>query len=63
MKREPLDSSCDNLVAWRLGEVCRKAAAEPKCGDYIDRGLILLRMLREAGFLVIPTEGGTDDGE
>lgn len=40
----------NNVEAWRLGEACRKAAEEPKCGDYIDRGLILLRELEARGY-------------
>jgi hypothetical protein len=43
----------DNLDAWKLGEACRKAADEPKCGDYIDRGLILLRELEALGYGVV----------
>ena len=42
----------NNLTAYRLGEICRKAADDPNCGDYIDRGLILVRLLNEAGFKV-----------
>ncbi len=44
-----------NGIAWRLGEICQKAAEDPKCGDYIDRGLILRRMLEELGFAVFYT--------
>lgn len=43
----------DNLDAWKLGEACRKAADEPKCGDHIDRGLILLRELEALGYGVV----------
>lgn len=43
----------DNLDAWRIGEACRKAADEPRCGDYIDRGLILLRELEALGYGVV----------
>ena len=49
---------CDNVTAWRLGEACRKAADEPKCGDLIDRGLILLRELEALGFGVVPLKDG-----
>ena len=40
----------DNIDAWRLGDACRKAANELKCGDLIDRGLILLRELEARGY-------------
>jgi hypothetical protein len=49
---ESIESGCSNDIAWKLGEVAR-AAGDPNrtdVGDYIDRGLILLRLLREAGF-------------
>lgn len=50
----PLTVSMDNLDAWRLGEVCLQAASpDQKVGDYIDRGLILRRLLEEAGYLII----------
>jgi hypothetical protein len=48
------DSQPDNLGASRLGEACRKAADEPRCGDYIDRGLILLRELQAKGYGIAP---------
>lgn len=49
---KPLDAACDNVTAWKLGEVAREAGnpARPDVGDLIDRGLILLRLLHEAGF-------------
>lgn len=43
----------DNLEASRLGTACRKAAEDPKCGDSIDRGLILLRELQAAGYGIV----------
>lgn len=42
-----------NVDAWRLGEACRAAADEPKCGDPIDRGLILLRELEAKGYGIV----------
>jgi len=42
-----------NVDAWRLGEACRNAADDPMCGDYIDRGLILLRELEAKGYGVV----------
>ncbi len=52
--RKPLTSAMDNLLAWRMGEICMKAASpDQKVGDPIDRGLILLRLLNESGFEVI----------
>ncbi len=44
-----------NGIAWRLGEICQKAAEAKDAGDYIDRGLILRRMLEENGFAVFYT--------
>ena len=42
-----------NVEAWRFGEACRAAADEPKCGDPIDRGLILLRELEARGYGIV----------
>lgn len=53
---EPLTAAMDNLDAWRLGEIPRKALDDPHCGDYIDRGLILLSLLNEAGYDVLKRE-------
>ena len=53
---EPLTSSMDNVLASRMGGIARKAAAAPY-GDSIDTGLILLRMLREGGFIVTEDHG------
>jgi hypothetical protein len=50
----PLNAMMDNVLAYRLGEVARKAS-EPLPeggGDLIDRGLVLLRLLNEAGFVL-----------
>lgn len=43
----------NNVDCWRLGEACRNAAKDPKCGDPIDRGLILLRELEALGYGVV----------
>ena len=43
----------NNVDPWRLGEACTKAAADPNCGDYIDRGLILLRELQAKGYGIV----------
>lgn len=43
----------NNDEAWGIGKACRKAADDPKCGDYIDRGLILLRELQELGYGIV----------
>lgn len=43
----------NNEEAWRLGKACRAAAEEPKCGDPIDRGLILMRELEACGFGIV----------
>jgi len=44
----------NNQGAWRLGEACQTAATDPKCGDLIDRGLILLLALQNKGYGVVP---------
>lgn len=54
---KPLNAAMDNVHAWRLGELCNKAAADPKVGDYIDRGLILLKALNDAGYDVVVRDG------
>lgn len=49
-----LTIAMDNIYASRLGQIA-SAAGDPKrtdVGDAIDRGLILLKMLNEAGFVV-----------
>lgn len=49
----PLTASMPNQLAWRMGEICRKAMEYPLSGgDPIDRGLILRRLLEEGGFEV-----------
>lgn len=53
MRRNPLSAAMSNVHAWVLGEVCRKAADDPNVGDYIDRGLILRRMLEEEGYAIV----------
>lgn len=56
MEQKPMDYTTNqpgNVEAWRLGEACRIAAADPRCGDPIDRGLILLRELEAKGFGVV----------
>lgn len=50
MKIHTYDDQPNNGHAWALGDACTKAAADPKCGDYIDRGLILLRELQSRGY-------------
>lgn len=42
-----------NVEAWRFGEACSAAAKDPKCGDPIDRGLILLRELEAKGYGIV----------
>jgi hypothetical protein len=55
---EEITPAMDNVLAWRLGEIARKAgtADNSVAGDPIDRGLILLRLLNEAGFELIRRE-------
>lgn len=40
---------CDNVIAWRIGEACSKAS-HASAGDYIDRGLSLLKELQRKGY-------------
>jgi len=40
---------CDNVIAWRIGEACTKAS-QASAGDYIDRGLGLLKELQAKGY-------------
>lgn len=46
------------IRAWRLGDVARQAGNPHRkdVGDFIDRGLILERLLKENGFEVIFSE-------
>jgi hypothetical protein len=46
-----LTASMDNLHASRLGQIAQ-AAGRARAGDAIDTGLILLKMLNDAGFAV-----------
>ena len=50
---KPLHSCSDNVLVSRLGSVCMETAKRTDVGDYIDRGLILLKLLEKAGFEVI----------
>lgn len=47
----------NNVDCWGIGEACRKAADDPKCGDYIDRGLILLKELQAKGYGLVGLPG------
>lgn len=65
-----LTAAMDNVDAWRLGETCLKAASpEQRVGDYIDRGLILRRLLEENGYGIVklaatqPVPADEADGE
>jgi hypothetical protein len=51
---KPLTAAMDNVLARRLGRICLEAASpKHKVADAIDRGLILRRLLEEAGFHLI----------
>jgi hypothetical protein len=50
-RHEPIDSSCDNVVASILGEIADEAAALPT-GYSIDKGLALLNLLNKCGFKI-----------
>lgn len=51
-ERVEITNASNNLAMWRLGEICSKAAKRKDVGDYIDRGLILIKALNKAGFKV-----------
>ena len=53
-KGTPLDALMDNVLAWRLGEIANDAVKWP-AGDLIDRGLTLLRLLKDREFNVTYT--------
>lgn len=55
---DKLTSAMDNQLAWRLGDYARKAGTSKDAGDNIDRGLILLRLLNEAGFDIVRQDRG-----
>lgn len=52
MEDRNLTATMENTTAWRLGEIARDAGNpfRKDIGDLIDRGLILIRLLNEAGF-------------
>jgi hypothetical protein len=62
---EPLDAHMDNILASTLGKIALEVGDPSRhdVGDYIDRGLILCRRLREFGFEVreIPADKITLD--
>lgn len=47
-----LGPSMDNVLAQRLGEIV-EAAIQAPAGDRIDRGLVLRRLLEQAGFRLV----------
>jgi hypothetical protein len=49
---KPLTSMMDNVIASRMGSIAYATVANPG-GDSIDTGLILLRLLNEAGLDVV----------
>jgi len=50
---KPLTAAMDNVLASKLGQIALESCSpEQKVGDSIDRGLILLRLLKEKGFEV-----------
>ena len=59
MDTNPLTASMDNVLAWRLGEIAKRAG-DPKrtdVGDPIDRGLILRKPLEDKGFEIRANRG------
>lgn len=51
---QPLKSNDDNVLLYKLGRIAEETMDKnQKVGDYIDRGLILLRLLDEHDFEVI----------
>ena len=56
-----LDGAADNLTVYRLARIVNRASTAQTAegvGDEIDRGLMLLKLLREEGFLVVQLEEG-----
>lgn len=49
-----LTAASDNLLMYRLGLMASEVAklGPDKCGDEIDRGLIMLRLMNERGMKV-----------
>lgn len=60
----PLNCACPNIVAGRMGRAALEAGdrARADVGDNIDRGLILLRLLNEAGLTVSITAKSPPQG-
>ncbi|MGE8688585.1 MAG: hypothetical protein ACN6PJ_15685 [Achromobacter sp.] len=52
---------CDNVIAWRIGEACTKASLA-SAGDYIDRGLVLLKALQAKGYGIAAIAAPQDNG-
>lgn len=54
-----LTSAMPNDMAWRMGMIAAEAGSQDRkdVGDPIDRGLVLLRLLHESGFDVLPFTG------
>ena len=49
----------DNVDAWRLGEIALQAGGQrDDVGDFIDRGLILIRLLKEKGYTIVSSNPG-----
>jgi len=62
MKDRQLTPSMSNTIAYRLGRISQEVGTQHDgIGDFIDRGLILLRRLNEEGFYVITDEPGDTD--
>lgn len=56
-----LTASMDNVLAWRLGEIVLETMKSKDVGDFIDRGLILRRLLEEKNFYLISTDSRFSD--
>lgn len=54
-RHQILDSSMLNTDAYALGSLAREVTAmgPGKCGDEIDRGLVMLRRLGDLGFQIL----------
>ncbi len=50
----------DNTIAYELGKVVNQTLINKEVGDNIDKGLILCRLLNEAGFNIIQKEKTND---
>ncbi len=47
-----LNALSDNVLVYRVGRIAREVADDKTSGDEIDRGLLLIKRLDDAGFTI-----------